>query len=63
MATCNKDVYALYNDDTFIDIGTLKELAIKLNIGLRTIQSYKAKPYRYKYVFVYLGKERDLINE
>ena len=61
MSTINDKVYALYSDDTFIDIGTLKELAIKLNIGLRTIQTYKAKPYRYKYVFVYLGKERDLI--
>lgn len=57
MAHISKKVYALYSGDTFIDIGTLQQLAIKLNIGLRTIQSYKAKPYRYNYVFVYLGKE------
>lgn len=63
MAVINRKIYALYNDDTFIDIGTLQQLAIRLNVGIRTIQSYKAKPYRYKYVFVYLGKEGDLINE
>lgn len=61
MAHISKKVYALYSGDTFIDIGTLQQLAIKLNIGLRTIQSYKAKPYRYNYVFVYLGKDDESV--
>lgn len=61
MKTYNKPIYAIYSGDKFLTIGTLKDIAAYLNIGLRTVQSYKAKPYRYNYVFVYLGKEKDVI--
>lgn len=35
-----KKEYALYKGDQFVDIGTLKYLAKKLNVNERTIQYY-----------------------
>lgn len=32
--------YALYKGDQFVDIGTLKDLAKKLNVNEKTIQYY-----------------------
>ena len=32
--------YALYKGDTFIDLGTIKELAKKLGVNERTVQYY-----------------------
>lgn len=46
--------YALYKDDEFICIGTLKEIANYLGVTYGSIKTFKAKPYRYKYIFVEL---------
>ena len=46
--------YACYEDDEFICIGSLDEIAKYLGITKRTLQTYKAK--KYKYIFVELGK-------
>ena len=43
--------YALYKDDEFICIGTLKEIANYLNVTYGTIRTYKSKN---KYIFVEL---------
>lgn len=32
-----RNVYAVYKGDEFLDIGTVKELAKKLNVKIRTI--------------------------
>lgn len=47
--------YALYKDDTFICIGTLKEIAKYLSVTYDTVRSYKSKK---KYIFVKLGDEK-----
>ena len=47
--------YALYEDDTFIIIGTLREIADYLGITYGTLRTYKAK--NKKYIFVKLDKE------
>lgn len=40
--------YALYKGDEFIDIGTLEELAKKLNVSTKTIRYYKTPAYKRK---------------
>lgn len=51
----NKE-YALYRDDEFLTIGTLKELAKYLGVSYGTIKSYKARynhgSNRYNYIFI-----------
>ena len=48
--------YALYRDDEFLLIGTLKEISEYLGVTYETIKSYKARcktnPGRYKYIFI-----------
>ena len=39
------NIYALYKGDTFLDIGTVRDLAIKYNIELKTIKYYSSKAY------------------
>lgn len=46
--------YAIYKDDTFITIGTLKEIAKYLEIGYDTLVTYKSK--KRPYIFIDLGK-------
>ena len=41
----NKKVDAIYKGDKFIDLGTMDELANKLNVKKRTIQFYAAPTY------------------
>lgn len=53
--------YALYEGDKFIDIGTLKELAEKRHVALRTLQRMATPAYRKQHKFekvilVKLGK-------
>lgn len=42
----SKTVYALYKGDTFIDLGTVSELAKVLNVSERTIKFYATKTYK-----------------
>ena len=42
--------YALYKNDQFIVIGTLKEIALYLGITYDTLLTYKSK--KLKYIFV-----------
>lgn len=42
--------YAIYKDDTFLTIGTLKEIADYLEIGYDTLLTYKSKKIRYIFV-------------
>lgn len=46
--------YAIYKDDEFICIGTLKEIANYLGVTYGTLRSYKS---RKKYVFIMLGRD------
>jgi hypothetical protein len=57
-----KKEYALYKDDEFICIGTLKEIADYLEVTYRSILSYKSKK-RCGYIFLELGKKGDNENE
>lgn len=41
-----KNVYALYKGDTFLEIGTAKELAKYLNVSERTIRFYITNAYK-----------------
>lgn len=51
-----KKEYALYKDDEFICIGTLKEIADYLDVTYRSILTYKCKK-RCGYIFLELGKK------
>ena len=42
----NKTVYALYKGDTFINLGSVPELAKYLNVSERTIKFYTTKTYK-----------------
>ena len=50
-------IYAVYKDDTFICMGTYKEISDYMGIGVRTLQTYKSKPYKYKYIIFEVGDE------
>lgn len=50
-----KSEYAIYKDDKFITIGTLREIANYLNITYETLLTYKVK--HKIYIFVKLEKE------
>lgn len=39
-------MYALYKGDEFIDLGTIKELAKKLNVKPKTIRFYGTPSYQ-----------------
>lgn len=39
------NIYALYKGDTFLDIGTARDLAIKYNVDPKTIKYYSTKSY------------------
>lgn len=39
-------IYAIYKGDTFLDIGTLKELAKKFNVKEKTIYFYSTEVYK-----------------
>lgn len=41
-----KNVYALYKGDTFLELGTAKELANYLNVKESTIRFYITKTYK-----------------
>ena len=51
----NKE-YALYRDDEFLLIGTLKEIAKYLGVSYSSVKSYKARynhgSKRYNYIFI-----------
>lgn len=59
------NIYAIYKGDTFIDLGTLKYLAKKLNVSEKTIYFYSTEAYKkrrkYKfdncYIVIKIGKE------
>lgn len=44
--------YAIYKDDKFITIGTLKEIALYLGITYDTLLTYKTKKIYYIFVEV-----------
>lgn len=48
--------YAVYKDDEFITIGTLKEIAKYLGVSYSSIKSYKARfnhgANRHQYIFI-----------
>lgn len=44
--------YALYEDDKFITIGTLKEIALYLGLTYDTLRTYKSKKIHYIFVEV-----------
>lgn len=44
--------YAIYEDDTFITIGTLKEIALYLGLTYDTLRTYKSKKIHYIFVEV-----------
>lgn len=48
--------YALYKDDEFIVIGTLKEIAVYLGVSYASVKSYKARfnhgNNRHHYIFI-----------
>ena len=44
--------YAIYKDDKFITIGTLKEIALYLGITYDTLITYKSKKIHYIFVEV-----------
>lgn len=44
--------YAIYKDDKFITIGTLKEIALYLGITYDTLLTYKSKKIHYIFVEV-----------
>lgn len=44
--------YAIYKDDKFITIGTLKEIALYLGITYDTLITYKSKKMYYIFVEV-----------
>lgn len=50
-----KKVYAIYEGDNFIALGTLEEISKYLGITYGTLRTYKAK--NIKYIFVKLDKE------
>lgn len=39
-------VYALYFEDEFLGLGTVKELSQKLNITERSLRTYKTEKYQ-----------------
>ncbi len=43
-------IWAIYEDDTFICLGTLHEIAEFLGIGYKSLLSYKSRGQ--KYIFV-----------
>ena len=46
MKTRNNKLYALYNGDKFITIGTRLELAEYLDVKIKTIDFYRSKVYQ-----------------
>lgn len=42
----NNKVYAIYNGDTFLALGTLEEIAAQLGIKRKTIQFYMQPVYK-----------------
>lgn len=60
-----KDVYAVYDNDTFIDVGTYEELAKRLNVKKSTLIFYGTPAGRERgrgYIVVKVGKESDFID-
>lgn len=57
--------YAIYKGDTFLSIGTTKELALYMGVSIETFNFYKSKSYQRRclgdnhYVVVDLGKKED----
>ena len=47
-----KKLYAIYDDDTFLTIGTLQEIADWLDITYESLLSYKSRSNRYIFVEV-----------
>jgi hypothetical protein len=45
-------IYAIYENDTFITLGTLKEIASYLGITLGSLKTYKAKKFKYIFVLI-----------
>lgn len=41
--------YAIYRGDTFVDLGTAKELAERLGVKENTIYCYASKSKKYRY--------------
>ena len=44
--------YAIYKDDEFLTIGTLKEIALYLGLTYDTLRTYKSKKIHYIFVEV-----------
>ena len=47
--------YAVYKDDRFICMGTLKEIADYLEVSYETVRLYKKKG---TYIFIQVGRKR-----
>lgn len=47
-----KKLYAIYDDDTFLTIGTLQEIADWLEISYESLLTYKCRSHRYIFVEV-----------
>ncbi|WP_283571710.1 hypothetical protein [Streptococcus agalactiae] len=41
-----KDIYTIYDDDKFVDVGTKEELSERLGIKKATIEQYMTKSYQ-----------------
>lgn len=58
-----KKIYALYKGDTFLDVGTKKELAERLGVGTRTIAFYATPSQRKRYneekAYIVIALEED----
>lgn len=44
--------YAVYQDDTFLLIGNLREIANYLGLGYSTVKTYKSKGIKYIFIEV-----------
>ena len=62
-------IYALYKGDTFIDVGTKKELSARLGIGVKTLGYYAAPSRRKRYneekacIVIRLEEDEEEVND
>ncbi len=54
-------IYAIYDDDKFVDVGTKEELSARLGIKKATIEQYMTKSYQAlassKRIAIFVGVE------
>ena len=65
-----KREYAIYHGEEFIDIGTIEELAIKLNVKPKTIYFYSTPTYKRRvpdendrYIVILIEDDEEEMNE